>query len=214
MSDTRPSYRPPRGAAPGRVLSGLLLRLWGWRIAPFPEVDKAVVVGGPHTSNWDGLLGMLGASALGLETAFLIKASAFKWPLGPYLRRMGGIPIDRTRATGAVEQAVELLRHSRRLIMVVTPEGTRTSAPRWKTGFYHIARQARVPIVLAVPDYRTKRLDFPLVIEPGDDMEADMGKMIECFADTTPRHPAKLSAPVKAVWDRKRRRPKQAQRHQ
>ena len=181
----------------------MLLRLWGWRIAPFPDLDKAVAVGGPHTSNWDGFLGILGATALGLDTAFLIKASAFRWPLAPLLRRMGGIPIDRTRATGAVDQAVELFRKSNRLIMVVTPEGTRTNAPRWKTGFYHIARLARVPMVLAVPDYSRRELNFPLVIEPGDDMEADMRKMIECFADTTPRHPDKLSAPVKAARERK-----------
>lgn len=191
-----------------RGLSGLLLRLWGWRIAPFPDIDKVVVVGGPHTSNWDGVLGMLGASFLGLDTAFLIKASAFKWPLGLYLRRMGAIPIDRTQqAKGAVEQAVELFQRRERLVMVVTPEGTRTNAPRWKTGFYHIARLAHVPIVLAVPNYTTKELTFPLIIEPGDDMEADMQKMIECFANTTPRHPEKLSAPVKAVWDRKFNRP-------
>lgn len=203
MNNRRPGRKPPRPDSLSRRLSGLLLRLWGWQIAPFPDIDKAVVVGGPHTSNWDGLLGMLGASTLGLDTAFLIKASAFKWPLGTYLRRMGGIPIDRTRPTGAVEQAVDLFQQSERLVMVVTPEGTRTNAPRWKTGFYHIARLARVPMVLAVPDYARKELTFPLVIEPGDDMEADMRKMIECFADTTPRHPDKLSAPVKAEWDRR-----------
>lgn len=199
----RNDHRPPRHDSPSRLLSKLLLRLWGWRIAPFPDIDRAVAVGGPHTSNWDGLLGILGATALGLDTAFLIKASAFRWPLAPLLRRIGGIPIDRTRATGAVDQAVELFRNSERLIMVVTPEGTRTNAPRWKTGFYHIARLARVPMVLAVPDYTRKELNFPLVIEPGDDMEADMRKMIECFADTTPRHPEKLSAPVKAARERK-----------
>lgn len=188
----------------GRALSRQILKLWGWKIAPFPDIDKVVIVGGPHTSNWDGLLGMLSASALELNTAFLIKASAFKWPLGPYLRRMGGIPIDRTRATGAVEQAVELFRHSKRLAMVVTPEGTRTNAPRWKTGFYQIARLAKVPIVLAVPNYAKKELNFPLVLEPGEEMEADMQKMIECFADTIPRHTENLSAPVKAIRDRKR----------
>ena len=187
-----------------RTLSRLILRLWGWKIAPFPDIDKVVIVGGPHTSNWDGFLGMLSASALELDTAFLIKASAFKWPLGPYLRRMGGIPIDRTRATGAVEQAVELFQHSERLAMVVTPEGTRTNAPRWKTGFYQIARLAKVPIVLAVPNYAKKELNFPLILEPGEDMEADMQKMIECFADTTPRHMENLSAPVKAIRDLKR----------
>ncbi len=212
MRNNRPGHKPPRRGSLSRLLSRMLLRLWGWRIAPFPDIDKAVAVGGPHTSNWDGLLGILGATALGLDTAFLIKASAFRWPLGPWLRRMGGVPVDRTRATGAVDQAVEMFRDSERLIMVVTPEGTRTNAPRWKTGFYHIARLARVPMVLAVPDYSRKELNFPLVIEPGDDMEADMRKMIECFADTTPRHPDKLSAPVKAERERRLAGRKQARR--
>lgn len=188
-----------------QVLSGFLLRLWGWRIAPFPNIDKVVAVGGPHTSNWDAVVGLLGASALGLNATFLIKARAFKWPFGIILRRLGGMPIDRTRTAGTVEQAVELFAHRDRLIMVVTPEGTRTNAPRWKTGFYHIARQAQVPIVLAVADYTTKELTFPLVIEPGEDMDTDMQKMIECFADTTPKHPKKLSAPVKAEWKKKRK---------
>ena len=186
------------GSLAGR-LSRLILRLWGWRIAPFPDIDKVVIAGGPHTSNWDGVIGFLGAIALGINTAFLIKASAFKWPLSPILRGMGGIPIDRTRATGVVEEAAELFKHHERLVMVVTPEGTRTNAPRWKSGFYHIARLARVPIVLAVPNYSKKELDFPLILEPGEDMEADMQKMIECFADTVPKHPEKLSAPVKAA---------------
>jgi len=190
--------RPPRGTFL-RGLSRLILKLWGWKIAPFPDIPKVVAVGGPHTSNWDGILGFLGATALGLNTAFLIKESAFKWPLGPYLRRMGGIPIDRKHATGVVEQAAELFDHHERLVMVVTPEGTRTQAPRWKTGFYHIARMAHVPIVLAVPNYEKKELDFPLVLEPGDDMDADMQKMIECFADTVPKHPGKLSTPVMAA---------------
>lgn len=203
MKENRVIQPEQRWGSFSRALSRLILKLWGWKIAPFPDIDKIVAVGGPHTSNWDGLLGMLSASALGLNTAFLIKASAFKWPLGPYLRRMGGIPINRTQATGVVEQAVELFKHHERLVMVVTPEGTRTNAPRWKTGFYQIARLAKVPIVLAVPNYAKKELNFPLILEPGENMEADMHKMIECFADTIPRHAEKLSAPVKTIWDRK-----------
>lgn len=199
MTEDRVKHSPPRWGPISRTLSRWILKLWGWRIAPFPDLDKVVAVGGPHTSNWDGILGFLGAIALNLDTAFLIKASAFKWPLAPILRRTGGIPIDRTRATGVVEQAAELFNQHDRLVMVVTPEGTRTNAPRWKTGFYHIARLAHVPIVLAVPNYAKKELNFPLVLYPGEDMEADMQKMIRCFADTTPKHPGNLSAPVKAA---------------
>ena len=199
------SDAPPPAGPVLRQLSRLILKLMGWRIAPFPDIPKAVAVGGPHTSNWDGVIGFLGAMALGLDTAFLIKASAFRWPLAPLLRRMGGIPIDRSRTTGIVDQAVELFEKRDRLIMVVTPEGTRTNAPDWKTGFYHIARLANVPIILGVPNYATRELDFPLIINASGDIDSDMQRIVECFADTVPRHPEKLSAPVKAVREQRRK---------
>ncbi|HYW75168.1 MAG TPA: 1-acyl-sn-glycerol-3-phosphate acyltransferase [Gammaproteobacteria bacterium] len=199
MNEERITHSPQRWGPISRALSRWILKLWGWRIDSFPALDKVVAVGGPHTSNWDGVLGFLSAIALNLDTAFLIKASAFKWPLASILRRSGGIPIDRTRATGVVEQAADLFKHRERLVMVVTPEGTRTNAPHWKTGFHHIARLAGVPIVVAVPNYTTKELHFPLILNPGEDMEADMQKIINCFADTTPKHLEKLSAPVKAA---------------
>lgn len=202
MNERRVTHSPQRWGPISRALSRWILKSWGWRIAPFPDIDKVVAVGGPHTSNWDGVLGFLAAIALNLDTAFLIKASAFRWPLASILRRSGGIPIDRTRATGVVEQAAELFGQRERLVMVVTPEGTRSQAARWKTGFHHIARLARVPIVVAVPNYATKELDFPLILNPGDDMEADMQKIIDCFADTVPKHPEKLSAPVKEARNR------------
>lgn len=203
MGDPRRESEAPGARSAGGRLSGLILRLAGWRIAPFPAVDRAVVAGGPHTSNWDAIVGLLGGASLALHPTILIKQSAFRWPLGVILRRMGGMPIDRTRHAGVVEQAVEQFTVRERLIMVVTPEGTRTNAPRWKTGFYHIARLARVPIIVAVADYAEKTITFPLIVEPGGDMEADMQRMVECFAAVTPRHPAKLSLPVKFAREEK-----------
>lgn len=196
----------------GPKLARLMLRLCGWRIAPFPDVARAVVVGGPHTSNWDAVIGFVGAAALGLNTAFLVKASAFRWwPLSSFLRHVGALPIDRSRATGVVEQAVGMLEHSERLLLVVTPEGTRTRARRWKTGFHHIARMAKVPIVLAVPNYARKELTFPLVIEPSTDLEADMRKIVDCFAATIPYHPGKLSAPVRTAREARHARKQRSQ---
>ncbi len=203
MSDHLREHNPHSTSSFGQALSSLLLKLAGWRITPFPAIDKAVVIGGPHTSNWDALVGFLSGSALKLNATILIKESAFKWPLGILMRRMGGMPIDRARTAGVVEQAVEQFARRDRMVMIVTPEGTRTNAPRWKTGFYHIARQANVPIILAAADYAEKTLTYPLIIEPSGNMETDMQRMIECFGNVTPRHPEKLSAPVKAVWDRK-----------
>lgn len=174
-----------------------LVRLAGWRIPPFPDVDKAIVVGGPHTSNWDGVIGLCGAIALGLNARFLIKHSLFWGPLGWILRRLGGIPVNRSRAGGVVGQAVRELQQSDRLILVVTPEGTRRNARQWKTGFHRIAREAGVPIVVTVADYATREFHFPLILEPSDDLEADLEKIYQCFASVTPRHPDRLSDPVR-----------------
>ncbi len=174
-----------------------LFKLAGWKVPPFPDVEKAIVVGGPHTSNWDGVVGLTAAVALGLNARFLIKHSLFKGPLGWLLRRLGGIPVDRGRAGGVVGQAVRELQVSDRLILVVTPEGTRSNARQWKTGFHRIAREAGVPIVVTVADYRTRELRFPLVLQATENLTADLEQLYQCFASVTPRHPDKLSDPVR-----------------
>jgi len=202
MSNHGAEQRSERDGSLGRALARLVLSWAGWSVDPFPDVPRAVVTGGPHTSNWDAVVGVLAGTALGLRPVFLIKKKAFRGPLGPLLRRFGGVPIDRSRHTGAVEQAVERFAGTEPLVMVVTPEGTRTNAPRWKTGFYHIAREAGVPIVVATADYARRRLELPLVLEPSGDLDADMQRIIDCFARVTPRHPEKLSAPVKTARER------------
>ncbi|WP_127559711.1 lysophospholipid acyltransferase family protein [Saccharospirillum alexandrii] len=191
------------GGSPLRRLAIGLLRLAGWYVEPFPDLPKAIVVGGPHTSNWDGVLGITAGIALALHARFMIKNSLFRWPFGWMLKKLGGIPVDRSKAGGVVGQTVaELSRHDR-IIIVMTPEGTRSNADTWKTGFHHIARQAGVPIVLATADYRRKQVTFPLILEPSEDLEADMQRIYECFSDVTPQHPEKLSRPVKVLFDQK-----------
>ena len=180
-----------------------LIHLAGWKVPPFPAVEKAIVVGGPHTSNWDGVIGLSAAIALGLNARFLIKHSLFKGPLGWLLRKLGGIPVDRSRAGGVVGQAVRELQHSDRLILVVTPEGTRSGARQWKTGFHRIAREAGVPILVTVADYQSRELRFPLILEPTENLEADLEQLYNCFASVIPRHPEKLSYPVREKYLRR-----------
>ncbi|SFR74536.1 1-acyl-sn-glycerol-3-phosphate acyltransferase [Marinobacter daqiaonensis] len=177
-----------------------LINLAGWRVPPFPDVDKSVVVGGPHTSNWDGVIGLTAAVALGVEARFLIKHNLFRGPLGWLLRRLGGVPVDRSKPGGVVGQAAREMMESDRLILAVTPEGTRSGAARWKTGFHHIALRTGVPIVVTVIDYRHKELRFPLILEPTEDLEADLERIYECFASVTPKHPEKLSEPVRVRY--------------
>lgn len=180
-----------------------VLRATGWSVAPFPNVDKAIIAGGPHTSNWDGVLGLTGKTAIGIDAHLMIKDNLFKGPLGWLLRRCGAIPIDRSRSAGVVEQTVEQFAKHDRLYIVVTPEGTRTRATKWKTGFWHIARQAGVPIVVALADYQSKRIFFPEVMTPGGDLERDLQYLYECFAGVMPKRPEKLSAPVKTLWEQR-----------
>lgn len=190
-------HQQPEKLTRTRRLAMKLINQAGWTVPPFPDVDKAIVVGGPHTSNWDGVIGLTAAVALGLNAHFLIKHSLFKGPLGWLLRKLGGIPVHRGRAGGMVGQAVRELEKSDRLILVVAPEGTRSGAKQWKAGFHRIAREANVPIVVTVADYGTRELRFPLILTPTDDLEADLEKLYECFASVTPKHPDKLSAPVR-----------------
>ena len=181
-----------------------LLRMLGWNIHTFPDIPKAVVVAGPHTSNWDGVLGLACGVVLRIDARFMIKHSLFKGPLGWLLRKLGGFPIDRSQPGGAVGQAVEQFNNNDHMAMVVTPEGTRKSASKWKTGFHRIARQAGVPIVLAVADYQKKQVAFPIILQPTDDLEADMKQLHAGFAEATPRRPERLSKPVKVLWEAKR----------
>lgn len=203
MQDDNKNTTAVRGVSPLRRMAASLLRLAGWDIEPFPDIPKAIVVGGPHTSNWDGVLGITSAIALALHARFMIKNSLFRWPFGGLLKKLGGIPVDRSKAGGVVEQTVAELNRHDRIIIVMTPEGTRSNADKWKTGFHHIARQAGVPVVLATADYGRKRLSYPLILEPGDDLEADMAHIYDCFSEVTPRHPDKLSRPVKVLWQQK-----------
>lgn len=203
MQNNKKTSALSSGGSPLRRVAIGLLRLAGWEIKPFPDIPKAIVVGGPHTSNWDGVLGITSGIALKLHARFMIKNNLFKGPFGWLLKKLGGIPVDRTRAGGVVGQTVAELNRHDRIIIVMTPEGTRSSADKWKTGFHHIARQAGVPIVLATADYGKKQLTYPLILEPGDDLEADMQRIYECFAEVTPRHPDKLSRPVKVLWEQK-----------
>lgn len=204
MSSPQDSDYPRRGNAFSRALARGFLRLAGWRVTnPMPAVPKAVIIGGPHTSNWDGIYTLAAMMQLGLDAHVMIKDSAFKGPFGAMLRWMGALPIARHKAGGVVEQTVAQFNSRDKLVMVVAPEGTRGGATQWKTGFYRIAEQAGVPIVLATADYQKKEITFARVIEPCGDVEKDLEHIFQCYAQVEPRHPEKLSAPLKAIRDKR-----------
>lgn len=203
MNETlSPDRIPRRGNAFSRWLGEVLLRLIRWRIVgQLPNVPKAVVIGAPHSSNYDGVVAAATVLALQVRIGLMAKDSLFRWPVASLLRWLGGIPIDRLSKRGVVEQSLDRFREREQLFLGIAPEGTRASATEWKTGFWHIARQADVPIVVAVLDYGRRELRFAEVITPSDDMDADMRRIIECFRGAVPRRPERTSAPLKALND-------------
>jgi len=162
-------------------LTMLLLRVFGWRVeGQLPDIPKFVVVGAPHTSNWDFVLFLALAFALKANPRYMGKAELFRSPFGAFFRWCGGIPVDRSKSTGLVDQTVEAMNKARQFILVITPEGTRGKVREWKSGFYHIGKQAGVPIALGFIDRARKAIGLGPTFVLTEDMDADM-KAIQSF---------------------------------
>jgi 1-acyl-sn-glycerol-3-phosphate acyltransferase len=173
-----------------KILSKWLFRMSGWKVVGGfpPEVKKAVMVAAPHTSNWDFLWCRCAFYIMGVPLRFTIKKELMKFPFGALLTAMGAIPIDRTPKKGLgkrsmVDAMVELFDEREQLVVLVTPEGTRKYAPKWKSGFYHVAIGAKVPIVLGYLDYEKKEAGVGPVFQTTGDMEADL-ESIKAFYRT------------------------------
>lgn len=163
-----------------RTASRHLLRWLGWRVEGelVPRAARCVVIAAPHTSNWDFPYTLLAALALGMHIRWLGKASLFPAPFGFVMRWLGGIPVRRDRSTNLVASSVAALQAAPGpLQLVVAPEGTRSRATEWKTGFHHMARGAGLPIQLAYLDWGGKRCGLGPLVEPGDDIGADIARI-------------------------------------
>jgi 1-acyl-sn-glycerol-3-phosphate acyltransferase len=190
MSDDNPLVLPLPPNAPRvkpnaftRWLGRSMLRVAGWRmVGEFPDLPKLVLIGAPHSSNWDGILGLAAKLALGLDIKILGKDSLFKVPvMGLVLRRLGVIPVDRSAAHGMVEQAAAMIRRADRCWYGLAPEGTRKPVERWKTGFWKIAKAADVPVLPAYFHYGRKVIGIGPVFALGEDMAADIARIREWF---------------------------------
>ena len=172
-----------------------LFSLANWQIAPPPpDLRRFILIGAPHTSNWDGIHLLLFAAATGLRVHFLIKESWLRGPLGPLVRRLGGIAIDRSQRHNTVEQLALRFDQQENLILAVAPEGTRRYVPHWKSGFYHIALAADVPLVLGYVDYHRRETGCGPALMLSGDSHADMDAIRAFYAGITPRFPAKAGA--------------------
>ena len=167
----------------------LILRLWwklsGWKIrGDFPyQVNKFVIAVGPHTSGWDVVVGMAAREEIPIRNAyFLGKKELFDGPFGWFFRMMGGTPVDRFSNQGMVEQAAAKFGEKEVFRLALSPEGTRKKVEKLRTGFYHIAKTAGVPILLAGLDFKSKEVVFGGLITPGDDEAADFKKIAAFFA--------------------------------
>lgn len=189
---------PPLGPA-SRTLLWLLLQWYrrsGWTAhGALPADRKFVIIGAPHTSNWDFLVFLGTVHAVGRRVRFIGKRSLFRGPLGPFMRALGGVPVDRGARQDMVSQIVEQIRAQDDFLLIVAAEGTRARTTRWKTGFYQIALRAEVPIVCAGPDYLAKRGIFGPVIHPTGDYERDMAPAFAFFRSLKPRHPERAAFP-------------------
>ncbi len=180
-----------------RAGSRAFLRLNGWTVqGELPaEMPKCVLIAAPHTSNWDLPYTLMVAYSLRLNVYWMGKQSLFRWPFGALMRWLGGIAVDRSQSTNLVAaSAAALVAADGPLQLVVPPEGTRGKTRHWKTGFYYIALQARVPIVLAYMDYQRKVSGLGPVFQPTGNVEADMAEIKRFYAGIKGRNADQFEA--------------------
>jgi 1-acyl-sn-glycerol-3-phosphate acyltransferase len=160
------------------------MSLFGWRIeADIPNLPKFVLVGAPHTSNWDFILTMATQFALSVQISWMAKRSLFRWPFKGIMEWLGGVPIDRAaQGGGIVDQTVEVFNNRDKFVIAIMPEATRSKAHQWKTGFYHIAEGAKVPMVMVRFDYGRKVMGVGPTLEPSGDMTADIAQIQSIYS--------------------------------
>jgi 1-acyl-sn-glycerol-3-phosphate acyltransferase len=174
---------PRKGGVLRATIGRALLRLTGWSIDPeIPDLPKFVVIAAPHSSNWDFVVGIGLAFALRLDIRFIGKAELFRGPLGPIMRWLGGLPVDRSQPQGVVEQTIAMFGARDKLIVAVAPEGTRKPVEKWKSGFYRIALGAGVPIVPGYFDNRRRVVGMGPPFHPSGDAEGDLAQLRAFYA--------------------------------
>ncbi len=174
-------------------ISHLGLKTFGWKLeGELPDLPKYVVITN-HSSNWDFLITVLGSLALSAKVSIMMKSSLFRGPFNPFLKWLGGIPVNRSASSNFVDQMVKTFEEKKKMILMLAPEGTRDRVKRWKSGFYHIARGADVPVVLAFIDYVKKTTGVGPLVFPSGDFEADMAKIKTFYANITERYAEKFS---------------------
>ena len=169
-----------------------LLGLFGWKaVLQPPPGKKFVAIGYPHTSNWDLLPLIVWAWATGVKASFIGKRELFNGPMGPIMRRLGGIPLDRDKSKNFVQTVAELIQSRDEIFLVIAAEGTRSKTAYWKSGFYYMALEAHVPIALGLIDWKRKLIGMGAYLTPTGDLEADFLVIKAFYKDVVGRDPRK-----------------------
>lgn len=165
----------------------------GWRVdITVPDYPKCIICVAPHTSNWDFIIGKLAYSSVGRKAGFMMKSSWFFFPLGLFFKAIGGVPVKRQKGQSLVANMIERFRNATRLVIAITPEGTRKPTARWHTGFLQIAYNTGVPIVLGAIDFKKKEVSIVTKYDPVGDIETDMHNIKQYYKDFTGRHPSQF----------------------
>lgn len=172
----------------------LLFKAMGWKaVVNVPMGDKYIIALAPHTSNFDFILGLLYSRAMGFRSDFLMKKEWFFWPLGILMRKLGGIPVYRSRKMSMTDHLAETARQRDTFHLCITPEGTRSRTEEWKKGFYYIALKAGLPILLYGVDYPSKTIRCTKSILPDGDFDRQMTEIKTYFKDFCGRHPERFA---------------------
>ncbi len=184
MPASRTLFRVPVLSQLLKLVALALLKISGWRVVgSLPDVPKYVLIGAPHTSNWDFPLMLLAVLKVGMDVHWLGKKSLFPAVLGAVMRWLGGIAVDRSKNNNLVAQLVALFQERDELVVLIPPEGTRSKVEQWKSGFYYVAAGANVPILLGFVDASRKEIGFGPLFYPTQDYAADLPKIRAFYAD-------------------------------
>lgn len=185
----------------GRLLAGFIFKIFGWRFDAHGNTDfrRCVMIAAPHTSNWDLLFARAAFSLMRIPVKFTVKQEWLRFPFGGFMRAIGAIGIDRSPKNpgwarpSMTEAMIELFSKNKELVVMVTPEGTRSLRTKWKSGFYHVAVGAKVPVALGYLDYKNKVAGVGKIIYPSGDMQADMKLIMDFYKHIPAKYPEKFS---------------------
>lgn len=195
---TAPPKLPKRGNALSKIVWRNLFLAQGWQIkGEIPNINKAVLIGAPHTSNLDGWYAFLAIMGLGVNITIMGKDSLFKPPFRRFFKWLNLMPVQRHSSTGLVDQVNAEFDKQQAMWIGIAPEGTRMGAKQWKSGFYHIAVKAQVPIIMVGLDYAKRQIIFLGTFYPTGDYAHDLPLIIAHYKGLTPYHLDKLSDPLK-----------------